>query len=932
MAWTDKDNGNGKEREPIGDNGLLKGSQPSPNASSSPVGIAAALKGFQGKDALSYANILRSRNKFVDALAIYESVLEKDNVNVEAHIGKGICLQMQNMGRLAFDSFSEAIRLDPQNACALTHCGILYKDEGRLVEAAESYQKALRADSSYKPAAECLAIVLTDIGTSLKLAGNTQEGIQKYYEALKIDPHYAPAYYNLGVVYSEMMQYDTALGCYEKAALERPMYAEAYCNMGVIYKNRGDLEAAIACYERCLTVSPNFEIAKNNMAIALTDLGTKVKLEGDINQGVAFYKKALYYNWHYADAMYNLGVAYGEMLKSDMAIVFYELAFHFNPQCAEACNNLGVIYKDRDNLDKAVECYQMALSIKPNFSQSLNNLGVVYTVQGKMDAAASMIEKAIMANATYAEAYNNLGVLYRDAGNIAMSINAYEQCLKIDPDSRNAGQNRLLAMNYINEGHDDKLFDAHRDWGRRFMKLYPQYTSWDNPNDPERPLVIGYVSPDYFTHSVSYFIEAPLVYHDYANYKVAVYSAVVKADAKTNRFREKVLKNGGIWRDIYGIDEKNVANMVREDKVDILVELTGHTANNKLGMMACRPAPVQVTWIGYPNTTGLPTIDYRITDSLADPPDTKQKHVEELVRLPECFLCYTPSPEAGTVSPTPALANGFVTFGSFNNLAKITPTVLQVWARILCAVPNSRLVVKCKPFCCDSVRQRFLKMLEDLGLESLRVDLLPLILLNHDHMQAYSLMDISLDTFPYAGTTTTCESLYMGVPCVTMAGAVHAHNVGVSLLSNVGLGHLIAKNEDEYVQLALQLASDIPALSNLRMSLRDLMSKSPVFDGPNFTLGLESAYRNMWKRYCNGDVPSLKRIELLQEQGVSEAGVIKSSEPTSITFSVEDSPESIKVNGYTEVSSSMVNHSSEENGSQSQSSTTTHTTNSNKVS
>ncbi|CAA0818814.1 Probable UDP-N-acetylglucosamine--peptide N-acetylglucosaminyltransferase SPINDLY [Striga hermonthica] len=326
------------------------------------------------KNALSYANILRSRNKFVDAVAVYESVFERDGENVEAYIGKGICLQMQNLGRHAYESFAEAVRLEPQNASALTHCGILCKDEGRLVEAAEMYQKALKADPSYKLAAECLAIVLTDLGTSLKLAGNSQEGIQKYYEAIKIDPHYAPAYYNLGVVHSEMMQYDTALNFYERAAVERPMYAEAYCNMGVIYKNREDLESAVACYDRCLAVSPNFEIAKNNMAIALTDLGTKVKLEGDINQGVAYYKK--------------LFAIIGTMLMP------------------------WVLYKDRENLDKAVECYKIALSIKPNFTQSLNNLGVVYTVQGKMDAAASMIEKAIVANPTYAEAYNNLGVTY----------------------------------------------------------------------------------------------------------------------------------------------------------------------------------------------------------------------------------------------------------------------------------------------------------------------------------------------------------------------------------------------------------------------------------------------------------------------------------------------------------------------------------------
>lgn len=915
MAWMENSAGNGKEKELMRENGFLTVSQPCISSGGSGGDIDPINKRGEGKDNLSYGNILRSRNKFADALVLYDRVLENDSGNVEALIGKGICLQMQNMGRLAFDSFAEAIKLDPHNACALTHCGILYKEEGRLMEAAESYQKALQVDPSYKAASECLAIVLTDIGTNIKLAGNTQEGIQKYYEALKIDTHYAPAYYNLGVVYSEMMQYDMALSFYEKAASERPMYAEAYCNMGVIYKNRGDLEAAIACYERCLAVSPNFEIAKNNMAIALTDLGTKVKLEGDINQGVAYYKKALYYNWHYADAMYNLGVAYGEMLKFDMAIVFYELAFHFNPHCAEACNNLGVIYKDKDNLDKAVECYQLALSIKPNFSQSLNNLGVVYTVQGKIDAAASMIEKAIIANPTYAEAYNNLGVLYRDIGDITLAVNAYEQCLKIDPDSRNAGQNRLLAMNYIDEGHDDKLFEAHRDWGRRFMRLYSQYSTWDNPKDPERSLVIGYVSPDYFTHSVSYFIEAPLVYHDRTKYKVIVYSAVVKADAKTIKFREKVLQKGGIWRDIYGIDEKRVANMVREDQVDILVELTGHTANNKLGMMACRPAPVQVTWIGYPNTTGLPTIDYRITDSLADPPETKQNHVEELVRLPQCFLCYTPSLEAGPVCPTPALSNGFITFGSFNNLAKITPKVLQVWARILRQVPNSRLVVKCKPFCCDSVRQRFLATLEQLGVEPLCVDLLPLILLNHDHMQAYSLMDISLDTFPYAGTTTTCESLYMGVPCVTMAGSVHAHNVGVSLLSKVGLKRLVAGNEDEYVQLALQLASDIPALQKLRMSLRELMSKSPLCDGANFTLGLESTFRNMWRRYCKGDVPSLKRIELLQQSAPMNVPSNKTSEPTSIANSRDSSPGSVKTSELNSSQPSKLNiRSCEENG------------------
>lgn len=597
----------------------------------------------------------------------------------------------------------------------------------------------------------------------------------------------------------------------------------------------------------------------------------QVKIEGYIHQGVAYYKKALLYNWHYADAMYNLGVAYGELLKFDMAVVMYELALHFNPHCAEACNNLGVIYKDRDNLDKAVECYQMALQIKPNFSQSLNNLGVVYTVQGKMDSAAAMIEKAILANPSYAEAYNNLGVLHRDAGNIPLAIDAYERCLLFDPDSRNAGQNRLLAMNYIYESDDDKLYNAHRSWGKRFNRLYPEFTTWSNIKERDRSLTIGYISPDYFTHSVSYFIEAPLLHHDYTHYHIVVYSAVVKTDAKTQRFKETVLKKGGIWREVFGIDEKKLANMVREDKVDILVELTGHTANNRLGVMACRPAPIQATWIGYSNTTGLPTIDYRFTDALADPPTTLQKHVEELVRLPGCFLCYTPSPESGPVVPTPALSNGFVTFGSFNNLAKITPRVLRVWARILIKMPSARLVVKCKPFCCDSVREAFLAKLEELGVESLRIDLLPLILLNHDHMQAYCLMDISLDTFPYAGTTTTCESLYMGVPCVTMAGKVHAHNVGVTLLHQVGLENLVVKTEDEYVDKAIELASNVSSLASLRNGLRERMLSSYLCDGPKFVKGLEEKYLHLWHRYCDGDVPYETRKKAEDEALVSRS-------------------------------------------------------------
>jgi len=302
------------------------------------------------------------------------------------------------------------------------------------------------------------------------------------------------------------------------------------------------------------------------------------------------------------------------------------------------------------------------------------------------------------------------------------------------------------------------------------------------------------------------------------------------------------------------MSELDLAKLIREDKIDILVELTGHTANNRLGTMALQPAPIQATWIGYPNSTGLEAIDYRFTDEKCDPLDTQQTHVEELVRLPGCFLCYTPAdPDQPPVLPLPALTNGFVTFGSFNNLAKITPEVLRLWARILLAVPNSRLMLKSKPFACETARNHFLGLLQAEGVESWRVDLVPLVAGNTEHLATYSSIDISLDPFPYAGTTTTCESLFMGVPCITLAGDSHAYNVGVSLLAAVGLEKdWVAHDQDEYVELAVKHTSQLARLGVLRSCLRPRMLSSPLCDAPAFMARLEDVYRQLWHRYIQG--------------------------------------------------------------------------------
>ena len=378
----------------------------------------------------------------------------------------------------------------------------------------------------------------------------------------------------------------------------------------------------------------------------------------------------------------------------------------------------------------------------------------------------------------------------------------------------------------------------------------------------DRQLRIGYLSADFFVHSVSYFIEAPLTYRDRASMYVTCYSNVARKDKKTSFF-EKMCDT---WRNVHDKNSKEVAEMVRRDRIDILIELTGHTAGNRLDVMALHPAPVQMTWIGYPNTTGLPAIDYRITDSIVDPPNTTQKYTETLLRLPGPFLCYTPPPDAPVVTNTPALKNGYITFGSFNNLAKVNARVLAVWCAILHSVPFSRLLMKCKPFASPTVVAKMHAKFAAFGIPSTRVDLISLLPTTTEHLDAYAAVDISVDTFPYAGTTTTCEALFMGVPVITLHKSeppLHAHNVGATLLSRIGaepgqtgmeagLGPLlIAETEREYVDMAVRLCADVNRLQSIRQGMRERMMRSSLCQGKQFVEQLEQLYRKAWETHCD---------------------------------------------------------------------------------
>ncbi len=854
------------------------------------------------------AENLASQSRPTEALELLRPVLAKRSEDPDALCLQASCFAASGNKAQALAAFAGALAADPSHLRALLGCAALHKDSGLLHEAKEFLEKAhsiaskhrnkrqqlekedsnsnasdssssqqeeqeqeqqssisLQAEATelYEQINHALAIVLTDLGTQVKVANGPRW--KDYYEqALAVAPGYSAAHYNLGVAAAERGDSEEAVQRYQKAVELEPRYAEAWCNMGVIYKSQGRLDQAIAAYEAALLAAPTLEMIKLNLATALTEKGTVLKTAGDLAGGIREYERALALCPKYGEALYNLGVAYTEAKELDKAIFMYQMAIVAAPQCAEAHNNLGVLHRERGNLEAALTCYEAALTVRPNFPQGLNNLAVLYTQQGRAAEALYMLQAAIMAKPDYAEAYNNLGVLQRDVGDAAAAVESYLRCCEYNPDNRNSGQNRLLALNYIHHGEEELVCAAHAAWGQRFQQLHPQLpplhpspedilelqTETSSSAAPRRPLVVGYISPDLFLHSVSYFAEAPLRHHNPSQVHTIVYSVCPKPDDKTTHLAAAVTAAGGTWRDVAQLTEEELADTVRADKVDVLVELTGHTANNRLGTMARRPAPVQITWIGYPNSTGLRTIDYRFTDAICDPIDTTQTYTEQLVRLPGCFLCYTPAHDAPPVAPLPAVRNGYITFGSFNALAKQTPEVLSVWARILRSIPASRLVLKNKPFACDVVRQKFWAAFEAEGISRDRVDLLPLTVATKDHLSQYGLMDICLDPWPYAGTTTTAEALFMGVPCLTLTGRCHAHNVGASLVSALNLQHdWVAGSIDEYVSKAQELSSDVEALVELRAGLRERMQRSVLCDATRFVDQLESTYRDLWNKW-----------------------------------------------------------------------------------
>jgi protein O-GlcNAc transferase len=696
----------------------------------------------------------------------------------------------------------------PRNADAMNMLGILFAQRGDQASALEWIRKAVDIDSQS-------AAFRFNYGKALLQFRLAPEACEVLEHAVALDPRYADAYNELGLARAESGSPEPAERAFRKAVSLRPDYWEAHNNLGLLLHRLARKEDAERSLRRALELAPRSpEVLKN--------LGVMLRAQGRAEEAVQAYRAAL------ASAPAEPGIL----------------------------TNLGNALGDLSRTEEAIDCFRSAVAGAPGFADAYYNWGALLLRLRRLHEAADKFRAALAVDPGLGEAEGGLASVLQDMGLVDEAVAAGRRALGLRPDDADMHSQLLFSLLHMSAMNPRQILDEHREWARRHAeRISSRSVGHANARDPRRRLRIGYVSGDFRRHSVAQFFEPVLAEHDREGFEIFCYHNLPSADETTGRLRR--LADG--WREIAALGDDATASLIRADRIDVLVDLSGHTKYNRLLVFAREPAPVQVTWLGYPETTGLVAVGYRISDTTADPPEKGNLATETLVRLPDGFHCYRPPAEAPPVSALPASAAGCVTFGTFNSLAKVSSEATTLWRRILAAVPGSRLLIKSQPLADPGTRSSFVDRLGARGIPAHRLECVPGTSGLAEHLAWYHKVDIALDTFPYNGTTTTCEALWMGVPVVTLAGDRHSGRVGASLLARIGMEDLIAPTHDAYVALAAALARDSTRLSSLRAGMRARMSASPLMDAKRLARNLEQAYRSAWRRWCENPGLAVER-------------------------------------------------------------------------
>ena len=707
--------------------------------------------------------------------------------------------------------FRQILASQPAHAPTLHMLGIICAQSSDLTEAERLIREAIRyspREGSYH----------ANLGNVLQESGRLEEAITSYQQGLTRGASSAEVQNNLGNALARLGRIEQAVAAYRNASGIRPDFPEAHFNLANALRNRGELDEALREYRRAIELRPDYDQAKTLLAGALLAAGNAFQLRGDYAQTIAAYRQAISIQPNYAEAHHNLGAALLETSELKDAIESFGRAIELSPQMGVAYQNLSNAMRDAGQVDEAIEAARQARSLMPDSPDALVALG----------------------NA------------FREAGCAPQALEAYGEALALAEKVPTVLKSRcLIASNLLFTLHFDPDQDR-QSIGREHSRLMdnlvcPHVTPIDvhsNDRSPTRRLRIGYLSPDFSQRPVGRFMLPLLANHDHRNFEVFCYSDIRRTDHMTERLRACA----EVWRDTKAHSDEQLVNLIGNDAIDILIDLSLHTRDNRLLVFARKPAPVQLSYLAYAGSTGLPTIDYRLTDPYLDPPDWPDScYRERAIRLPNCFWCYEPISERVAVNEPPMSRNGFVTFGCLNNYCKANPLTFSNWCRLLKRIPESRLILFGEP---GEHRKRAWEQFEQEELDPRRLSFTGFVP-PEQYLRQYQQIDIALDPFPYGGGTTTFDALWMGVPVVSLVGETAVSRAGLSILSNLGLAQFATTSWEKYLDVAAGLATDPARLALLRSGLRPQMRSSPLMDGPRFARDVEAAFRQMWHNFVS---------------------------------------------------------------------------------
>ena len=743
----------------------------------------------------------------------------------------------QGHAESARQRYLEVLRADPNHTEALYGLASLALRSAAPLEAAKLLHRAIKVSPK-------LAILHDAMGTALMARGRAKQAIGKFKQANTLDPNLVSAWYNLGLASETSGAADQAEAAYLRCLKLTPDYAPAHNNLGNVHRLHEQPEKAIACYEQALAIQSDLPQARTNLAMAHSALAIQLHQQGDPKTALQHFDSAIALDPENPAYPFNLGCSYAELGHYRQAIANYQLALEIDPDHSDAANNIGIALRGKGDHSAAIEHYQGLLTRQPNNTRVLQNLALVLRRTGCHSKAIEYLDRALSLAPNNAELHSERGAALNGQGRLNEAIVEMRLAVTLAPQRTEIRSNLLMTLNYAENCSAEQLYQDHCKYGQELKSAKSSFKRSNTAtNSNPRKIRIGYVSADLRLHSVSYFLEPVLRHHDRNRFEIFAYYNGRRLDAVSERMKSCC----DVWRDVASLPDQQLTAMIQRDQIDILIDLSGHSEGNRLPVFADRAAAVQITWLGYPNSTGLAAMDYRITDRYTDPEEEQGlSYSENLIRLPGHFSCYQPSSNCPEIGKLPSTATGQITYGCFNNISKLTPQVLTTWGRILKSVADSRLLLKSRGLVDPETVVRLQRCFQELGIDPARISLRSHDQNRQHHLACYGEVDIALDPFPYNGTTTTCEALWMGAPVIALKGDSHRGRVSASFLDGIGLGELVADDLDNYLAIAVDLAADRERLTSIRASLRERLEASALLDGSGFTRKLEAAYRSVW--------------------------------------------------------------------------------------